>query len=170
MPAVSYNQVTQVTKAAVITEPLTLSEVKEWCKVDGSADDAILSALIIAAREMCEQYTCVSFVQREISCWLNNYNGSTYLPYGPIESVDKVYDTNGDEITYTLRNTTEGFAQIIEPNDIIKIEYVGGYSSLPEALKTALKAQILYLYENRGDAQDAISPIAAAILNQYKRV
>lgn len=173
---VSYNQVTQVTKAPVEDEPLTLSEVKEWCKIDGTSEDAILTALIIAAREICEQYTCVSFVQREFSCWLNNYNGSTYLPYGPIRSVDAVYDENLNEVDFTLRTTDNGFAQINTPRMILKVEYIGGYEAekgdneLPEALRTALKAQVLYLYENRGDAQDPISPIAAAILNQFKRV
>lgn len=175
-PGVSYNQVTQVTKAPVEDEPLTLNEVKEWCKVENSSDDAILTALITAAREICEQYTGVAFVEREISCWLNNYNGSTYLPYGPIKSVAHVYDENLTEVDFTLRNTDYGFAQINTPRQILKVEYTGGYyngkanDTLPEALRTALKCQVLYLYENRGDAQDAVSPIAAAILNQFKRV
>ena len=44
-----------VTPAA--SEPITLTEAKNFLRVDGSDDDALIGALISAAREMCEQYT-----------------------------------------------------------------------------------------------------------------
>ena len=44
-----------VTPAA--SEPITLEEAKNFLRVDGSDDDALIGALISAAREMCEQYT-----------------------------------------------------------------------------------------------------------------
>ena len=43
-----------VTPAA--SEPITLTEAKNFLRVDGSDDDTLISALISAAREMCESY------------------------------------------------------------------------------------------------------------------
>ena len=52
----------------------------------------------------------------------------------------------------------------------ITIDYITGYTTLPEALKTALLNQVYYLYDNRSVGVDDISPIAKIILNLYKRV
>ena len=43
-----------VTPAA--SEPITLTEAKNFLRVDGTDDDTLISALISAAREMCESY------------------------------------------------------------------------------------------------------------------
>lgn len=166
----SYNQITTASLDIVATEPVTLSEVKEWCKVEGSADDAILSALIIAARDICERYTNVSFVQRGVIAMINNVNGRTFLPFGPVSGDVDVYNEDGTATTGTFSDTADGFVQILTPLQIVRCEYTGGYSALPEGLKTALKMQVLFMYENRGDSQQGISPIAAAVLNPYKRV
>lgn len=38
-------------------EPITLSEVKGHARIDGSADDALISSLIVSARDFVEAYT-----------------------------------------------------------------------------------------------------------------
>ena len=43
-----------VTPAA--SEPITLTEAKNFLRVDGTDDDTLITALISAAREMCESY------------------------------------------------------------------------------------------------------------------
>ena len=37
------------------TEPITLTEAKAQCRVDGTAEDALLTIYIQAAREQCER-------------------------------------------------------------------------------------------------------------------
>ena len=44
-----------VTPAA--SEPITLTEAKNFLRVDHSDDDTLISALITASRQMCEEYT-----------------------------------------------------------------------------------------------------------------
>lgn len=165
---VSYNQVVDVQRAAVVTEPVSLNELKEWAKVDNSADDGILTALIIAAREMCEKYTGVNFVSRTVTAHVNNFNGGVYLPYGPVSAITGLYDEDNNSIDYVAGGTS--FKQITSPRTAFKAIYTGGYTTLPENLKTAIKAQALFLYENRGDSPLNISPIAKAILDPYKRI
>lgn len=171
MPPLSYNQVLDYTKGA-ITEPVVLSELKEYCKITNSSDDALLTALISAAREVCENYTSRSFGERTMEAWINNHNGGTYLPFGPINSITKVEDENGVEVDYTTMGSS--FIQIKTPRSILKVEYSAGKEDLEEVFKTAIKAQALFMYENRGDAQldtlQGTSPIAQVLLNQYRRV
>ena len=40
-----------------VGEPVTLDDVKRFLKIDTTADDTLLLALIAAARETCENYT-----------------------------------------------------------------------------------------------------------------
>lgn len=164
---VSYNQILDVQRAVVVTEPVTLNELKEWTKVDNSADDAILTALISAAREMCEKYTGVNFVARTVTAHINNFNGGVYLPYGPVGAITDLYDEDNNVIEYEVRGSD--FKAITSPRTTFKSIYTGGYTTLPENLKTAVKAQALFLFENRGDSPLNISPIAKAILDIYKR-
>jgi hypothetical protein len=169
---VSYNQILDYQKGSV-TEPITLSELKVYCKITNSSDDALLTALISAGREICENYTNRSFAQRSMTAWINNFNSNTQLPFGPVNSISKVYDSEGVEIAeYTTIGTQ--FVQIVNPRQILKVEYSAGPSTLEEVFKTAIKAQALFLYENRGDAQldtlQGTSPIAQVILNPYRRV
>jgi len=170
---VSYNQILDVQRGAVNTEPVTLNELKEWAKVDGSADDAILTALIIAAREMCEKYTVVNFVQRQVTVLFNNVNGGTYLPYGPVGTITGVYDEDNNSIDYVAKGVE--FKSIISPRATLKAIYQAGYNPTPEIFKIAIKAQALFLFENRGDETSSIfftytlSPVVKAILQPYTR-
>lgn len=162
---VSYNQITNVERASVITEPVTLSELKDYCRISDTAEDALLTALISASREMCETFTGVNFVQRQVTAWFNNYNGGTYLPYGPIGAITGIYDASGNEVGYESQGSD--FKQILTPKTTLKAIYEGGYITCPEILKTAIKAQALFIYENRGDTP-VMSPIAVLLLNPYK--
>lgn len=170
---VTYNQVVDIDRGTVATEPVTLNELKNYCKIAYSTDDALLTALITAAREICENYSYVSMVQREITAWINNFNGGTYLPYGPVGDIILVKDLDGNTITdYT---TTGGqFKKILTPYEPLQVTYEGGYVSTPDFLKVAIMAQALFMYENRGDAQrdtlQGTSPVATLILNTIKRV
>ena len=168
---VSYNQVTDYDKGA-ITEPITLSELKAYCKISYSTDDALLTSLISAAREVCENYSYLSFGQRDMAAWINNYNGGTYLPFGPVTEVVSVFNLDGAEVDY--KTSGSNFLQILYPKMPLKVVYTTGYATIPEYMKTAVMAQALFMYENRGDAQidtkRGTSPIAQLILNPFRRV
>ena len=168
---VSYNQILDVSnEAAVATEPVTLQDIKDWGKIDLSTDDTILSALITAARRMCEQYSGMNFTARTVTAIINNLNSGTYLPYGPIGAIASMTDMEGNVIdSGSYKITGNQFKQVQWPTmEYLSITYTGGYTTLPEDLKTAIKAQALYLSENRGDI--GMSPLAMQILNPIRRV
>lgn len=169
-----YNGVIDVSFSAESTIlPFTLAEVKVWGRVDTAADDALITALITAARRKCEQFTGVSFIPRTVTAILNNSNGGSYLPYGPVRGAVILTDIDDTQITQN-NNEVIGldFKQITEPrSNYIKAVYSAGYTTLPEELVTAWKMQVAYMYDHRGDGEGKnLSPEALVILEPLRRV
>jgi len=171
---VSYNQILDVDNtAAVVAELFSVNQFKAFYgKIDTDEEDSLIESLIIAARRMCEQYSGINFKARTIIATVNNLNGGTYLPYGPVGTVTSVADIDGNVLEAgNYKITGSQFKQILWPTeDHLVITYTGGYADCPNELLTAVKAQTLFLYENRGDTTVGISPQAALILNPLKRL
>lgn len=171
---VNYNSVLDIQfNEESVTEPITLAEAKNFCKIDISTDDDLIEALITTARQLCEAWTGVGFVVHDAIAIINNSNGDMYLPYGPTGEITKVTNDNGTELvadeTYFLSGNV--FKRILRPKENnLTIEYSTGYATLPNVLKTALLNAVYFLYDNRSQSTDDIGPIAKTLLNPYKRV
>jgi len=158
----AYNAVISVTTSNEEAEVLTLQEVKDWCYIDNSDFDSVLEMLIIAAREICEQYANLSFVNRDVVAIVRNDLGNIKLPLGPAIGDVTFADSEANELTdYTL----------LEPNASgeITMTYAAGYETLPSRLKLAWLNQILYLFENR-DKDAGIGPVTKGILKPFRNV
>ena len=83
-----------------------------------------------------------------------DYNGGFVLPYGPV-SGDVTVTDNADATWGDLRGEYE-------------VSYSGGYSVLPAKLKVAIKQQFLFMYENRGEGDVGLSPVAEMILRSVR--
>jgi hypothetical protein len=154
-----------------ITEPVTLQEVKDWLKIDVTDEDILLEELITSGRQLCESYTGLGFITRDIVAVLNNSCGNIYLPYSPITSDIVLKDVDDNVITSpSIRGVLSKW--INQPIiDYIKAEYTAGYAVLPVHFKNALLTTIAYLYEHRGDEEAGkLSPMALELLTPYKVV
>lgn len=172
---VAYNRVLDIQfNELSVTEPVTLIEAKDFCRIDIGTDDSLITSLITTARLMCEAYTGVGFIEHEAVAVLLNENGGMYIPYGPTGTINSVTDSAGDTLILDTDYEISGnqFKRFVTAfNEEITIDYTTGYSVLPEVLKTALLNQIYYLYDNRSQQMDSeMSPIAKMILNPFKRV
>jgi uncharacterized phiE125 gp8 family phage protein len=182
---VAYNSILDVQfNDGEITEPVNLTDAKNFCKIDISTDDALITSLIVAARQMCEAYTGVGFVPHDVTAIVNNGNGDIYLPYQPMIEIVSVEDEEGvtlvADVDYKVRGND--FVRLAWPKyDNLTINYLAGYSVLPEVLRTALLNQIYYLYDQRSQSIyfvsdprnqrfDQLGPIAKMLLNPFKRV
>ena len=173
--ALSYSQsIDTSNEAAVATEPVLLADAKLYMKVESSdtVDDDLITAMITAARRMVESYTGMNMVAREVVAIINNKNGGVYLPYGPIGTITSIKDYDDTELTTDQYKVIGSqFKQIDWPcYEYLKVTYTGGYTTCPAELVNAIKAQVLFLYENRGDATVDLSPAVALILNPLRRV
>jgi len=76
MPHIPYSLVETAPPGA---EPLTLDETKTFLRVDHDNDDAQISALIAAARQMCENLTGRSLITRSYSLYLDCWPGGNLI-------------------------------------------------------------------------------------------
>lgn len=165
----SFNQIISVSIEPVgpDDEPISLSEAKNFCKIDEPDDDVLVSTLIVAARLLCEDYSNISFVKRKVTATISNGNGYAYLPFGPVHDVESINGKSPDGGAVT----TGEWKQLIYPVcDRVTLEYDGGYESgqLPNDLRIAWLNAIYFLYDNRSES--GLSPTSKSILNQYRRV
>ena len=161
-----YNGCSNVTFSSEGSEPVAIADVLAWGKIDQNVDNALLTALITTARIMCEQYTNTGLISRTIVADINNANGGFILPYGPVTNTPTAVDWQGTSLTVVYN-----FNQLQTPYGKMAVTYQAGYttSNIPEIYKTAIMQQVLYLYENRGDASAGVSPIARQLLNPLIR-
>jgi len=163
-----YNCVLQVSKPYNGPEPVSLQEAREWCRIDVTDNDTTLATLIIAARELCEDYLNLALVARTIHATVQTPNGYMRLPYGPVISISNAEDADGIPQEYTLNGL--GIKTSSTPSIIV---YVGGYGDagepLPAKFKIAILNQVLYMYDNRGDLT-TLSPAVMQALQPYRLV
>lgn len=171
---VSYGQASDVDNTAVVASELfTVNEFRtQYGKIDTVEEDDLISALIVTARRMCEQYVGVNFIARTVTSVVNNFNGGAYLPYGPVGTISSVTDIDGNVIDTTgYKMLGTQFKKVLWPLQDLIFTYTAGYpqGTCPAELITAVKTQTLFLFENRGDSSVGMSPQAALILNPLIR-
>lgn len=162
------------------TEPVSLTELKTQLKLDTTADDTLLTALIIQARMQMEQYTGCSIVEHDIEV-IAKLDGCNLfeLPYGPynsdlIISELKVRGGAATALTSTqFDQYGDYFLQLRPPYDgLFSITYTAGYNPVPQPIKLSILHQAAFLYEHRGDGDqmDKFSGTALGLAKLYRRV
>ena len=151
-------------------EPVTVAEVKAAAQIDHSDEDTLITGYIEAARQLAEAYTARQFVTATWDLFFDEFPGAQVqqLPLGQLQSVDsiKYYDADGVQQTlassvYTVDSSREpasyylaydqSWPTIRAIRDTITVRITAGYgaaSSVPEAIKTAIKAAIVAWLEN----------------------
>lgn len=153
-------------------EPISLSEAKDWLKVDTSADDALIQSLIKAARIKAETYTGRLLIDQTVIEYHDYFpnSGVIYLHFQPTQIQGIEYlDIEGNTQTLSAADYTADIYSrpsrvVINPNknwpttgeypNAVIIEYQAGFSdaaAVPDTFKTAMKLLIAFLYENRED-------------------
>ena len=154
---------------APASEPITLANAKLHLRVDHSADDDLITALIKAARRWCELYQNRAYITQTITARLDSFSDTIALPKPPLISVTSVkyYDSNGDQQTldssyYDVDTTSTpgkitlaygmSWPTIRDVHHCIEIIYSSGYGAaadVPETVTQAMYLLIGHLYEHR---------------------
>jgi uncharacterized phiE125 gp8 family phage protein len=156
-------------------EPVTLAEAKAHLRLDTSADDAYVSALITAARERVELFLRRALITQEFEYTIDCFPaGEIDLPRPPLQSVEsiKYVDTAGTLQTLPSAN----YVADVSSNEVARvalawnrfwpitrcsinavvIRFVAGYGDLaediPQAIRHGILIEIANLYENREDS------------------
>ena len=161
---------TIVTPAA--TDPVTLAELKEWLRVDGTDQDDLITSLISSATEWAENYTHRAFVERDLDVDFAHFphvGQDLYLPSPPLRVLTAVtyVDSAGVAQVYDVADLdifpSTGLVRVkptaVEdwPQGVFGVEclYTAGFgptaAETPEEVKTAIKVAVTQNFLFRGD-------------------
>lgn len=154
-------------------EPLQLTDVKVHMRVDGTADDVLISGLITSARQKFDgkdAWFGRALLTQTWDLFLDAFPSEISVPLPPLQSVTTItyIDTAGTPIVlagteYTVDNKSEPgrivpaygkswpVSRDSTPN-AVTVRFVGGYgnaSAVPEEIKTWLKQAVAHLYLRR---------------------
>lgn len=166
----------QIKFSNISTEPVSLTEMKLWLKVDFSDDDDLITSLITAVREKIEVFIGKSLVSKTIEFFDEKINDEIALPFPPHDEIIEL-KINGELSTDYYKTGLDRF--IINPNYFFSTEvndrglYVK-YTVLgdcPEAIKLMIKKTVDENYRNRGNTFEGsvatLNENAFAMLIQY---
>ena len=130
---------------------LDLATIKLWLKVDGNADDALITDLIEQSADLIESYCNRSFADTSIILTASART-EMQLPYlGDSYTITSVTDYDAVDIDYEDNKMGQITMSYNDQDFIIDYEVTAIQSS---GLLLAQKEIIAYLYENRGDASE----------------
>ncbi|MFZ5762838.1 MAG: head-tail connector protein [Thermodesulfobacteriota bacterium] len=171
-----------MTSRALITapaaEPVSLAEAKLHLRVEHAADDALITALIQAARERAEAITRRALISQTWEVYLDEWpsEGFIRLPMPPLQSVASVKYTDTDGVEHTFSDWAADVASLpgrvvlnhgaawpsvtLRPVNPIAVRFVAGYgdaAAVPASIKAAMLLMIGHLYENREESVAGVS-------------
>lgn len=186
-----------VRTAAPAATPVSLTEVKAHCRVDGSDSDPVLTALLNAAVDHLDGYAGILGRAMVTQSWRQDFCGFATplrLPLGPVASVTSVayYDADNTLVAalssdvWVLRADALGAYLDLKPDqswpsayaraDAVSVTFVVGTAAadVPAALKVAIMLLVSHWNENReavsAESLSAVPMSVDALIAPYRRV
>lgn len=180
------------------SEPITLSEAKNYLKVEDSYtdDDTLITAIITSVRQYIETYLTTALITQTIEEKWDYIDVRSYqlrqnfnLGVCPVQSVTSItyIDTDGDSQTWSASeyvvDTHRQVARIGIKNgytwpsiqdeiNVLTVTYVAGYgdagSDVPGNILQAMRYLIAAYYENRTDHLATLPTASRVILDNIK--
>lgn len=191
-PAQQHNVFAGLSRSSGPTaEPVTTTEAKAHLRVDISDDDALIAALIKAARQKVERSLGKSLLTQTWVLALDGFPAGARvdLPNGPVQSVTTIKTYDEDDTESTLSDTAYFVDTIsarvglnldytwpaaLRPTNAVLITYVTGYgddaADVPHDLVQAILLLVGHWYENReASASAGVMPLGVeALLQGYR--
>ena len=154
-------------------EILSVQEVKDYVRIDTSADDALLSGMISQARIWCENYISRDIVSKNRTYYIDTTPSGLFdLPFGPITSVEQITIDGTATTAYEILGLDNETIELDQGSaERVKITYItaGLNDSL---LKQAMLQLISTYYDNRAEfVEGSVSEVPTnvrVILSSYK--
>ena len=162
-------------------EPLTLAEVRNWCRVDDdfTGDDADLQGLIVATRLQAEHECGRSFLSTtwervldafpavELELAAQPVSGITHLKYLDVDGVEQTLDPAAyvldpvSEPAFVLPAAGTSWPATFDGINAVRVRFVQGWSSasnpLCAPLRLWMRLQIEAAYKLRGSVVAGVS-------------
>ena len=155
---------------APTVEPVDLTTVKAFLRVDGTAEDTLITSLAKAAREKGELLARRAFITQTwdlvLEYWPYDWLHGIKLYRPPLQSITSVKYTDRSNVEHTFTDFVADVrsepgvlllkslpSTTLQYSGAIVIRYIAGYgdagSAVPERLKDSILALTSYWYENR---------------------
>lgn len=153
------------------SEPVTLAELKAQCRVEHSAEDDLLTAYGIAARQQCESILERALVTqtwaRMLDCFpwseielgkppVQDVTSITYIDTAgatqTLSSSAYVLDPTGEEPGFVLPAFGYTWPTTLDTAGAVTITFTCGYgaaAAVPDAIKTWIRMRVATLYRFR---------------------
>jgi uncharacterized phiE125 gp8 family phage protein len=168
-------------------EPITLAAAKAHLKIDTADDDALIAALIPAARARAEWHTGRALVTQGWILWLDTWPEVISIPLPPLQAVASVTIYTRDDSTHVQDPATyivdlAAGRLALKPSspppsnlrrlNAVAVAFTAGHGDTAEDVPAPLRAAILelvaFLYENRGEAPAELPQDCLTLLAPYR--
>lgn len=154
-------------------EPVSLAEAKAHLRVEVDEEDALITSLILSAREYCESFQNRAYITQTWELWLDAWPAKDYIriPRPPLQSVESIKYYSPDN-TENIMDAADYFVDdksepgrlalacgkswpsaTLRPTNGIVVQFVAGYGdeaiSVLQMVKQAMLLLIGYWYDNR---------------------
>lgn len=174
-------------------EPVTLASAKEFLRIDGDHEDALITDLIKGARERVEFIARTSLItRRRAYSAARLQTGRVYINHSPVKFVHKLSVIDGADAATDIplsdvyinsrampvsicTRKRDLFSDYAADPAALIIEFDAGYGPAPEDVPMQLRQAVLLLlaqsYEHRDDALKRPVPMLVdALLMPYRTV
>jgi uncharacterized phiE125 gp8 family phage protein len=156
------------------SEPITLAEAKAHCRVAESADDALLTSLMTAARLVAEVTLGRALITQTMRYLADAApeGEALELPRPPLQSIAHIKSYDDADLASVFSSSNYLIDTSSHPGRIVlragacwpgisraangfEVQYVAGYgdaAAVPAPIKAGMLAHIAQLYTHRGDA------------------
>lgn len=166
--------------AGATAAPVSLAEVKQYCKIEVDDDDAILAMLIGAATAAAETFLGKAVNEQQWMLTLPAFADEIELHPGAVVSIDSVQYLDEarvlqllDPDTYILDTTAQPSRLVLDPDqtwpatadpripDVIQITFTTGPEEADPRVKVAVMAMVAQWNDNRipGDMPSGVRSI-----------
>jgi uncharacterized phiE125 gp8 family phage protein len=169
---------TYATITAPVAEPLTLAETKLHLRLDTTADDTLVTSLIVAARHHLEQVTGLCLMTQTLRLYRDDWPDDHVIQINrsPVQTIAAItiYNAAGSPVQVSLEgHVLAGKAQPARlylpdmPDTLraingIEVDFVAGFGAaatdVPDGLKRAMLMHVAMMYELRGAVPADMQP------------
>lgn len=173
-------------------EPVLLADAKLHLRVSVTDDDALITALIQAAREACEHEICRALITQTWEMVLDEFPEDIRLPYPPTQSIVNLKYVDRDGVLQTLAAPSYQLDSHSEPAwlvpaygytwpetrveaNAVRVQFVAGFGAagtdVPEVLRAWMLLQIAHWYGTREAANDRKlekTPYVDRLIDRYR--
>lgn len=147
-------------------EPVTVDEIKQFCRIDGTAFDAQLAILIAGVRSDIEGITGTPLATQTVTLQASAWSDLALLPIAPVQSIEAIVyrDSAGAAVTvdaddYALEggglewsiapSSGASWPGVLQTGSWIEITAIVGYAEVPPRVRLALLLGVRAVFDDR---------------------